>query len=303
MDVLSDVLRSVRLTAAVFFDMEAHSPWVGTTPRSEVISGLVMPDAEHVICFHVLTVGTCWVELADRSLPPVALSAGDVASSSARARLALSLLDPRNARRGRSCRLPAPSRPPPADTSHSQRNDRWPRDVPFRLRLSRMRFAPLQSAARCAAAPVPRPCVRREPRMAGEPPSHSCRRDRGRQGRPRDHAGETGRAFVHRHPSQACRRTGGRPARMVLRIAGSARRGGASADPCQAVRDWTLEALAHEAGLSRSLFAKRFNDLVGTPRDRVSRALASAVGREASGPGGEDRRDGQQRRLQIRSDF
>ena len=38
MDVLSDVLRSVRLTGAVFFDMEADSPWVGITPRSEVIS-------------------------------------------------------------------------------------------------------------------------------------------------------------------------------------------------------------------------------------------------------------------------
>jgi AraC-like DNA-binding protein len=30
-------------------------------------------------------------------------------------------------------------------------------------------------------------------------------------------------------------------------------------------RDWTLDALAHEAGLSRSIFAKRFNDLLGVP--------------------------------------
>ncbi len=28
-------------------------------------------------------------------------------------------------------------------------------------------------------------------------------------------------------------------------------------------KDWTLDALAHETGLSRSIFAKRFNDLVG----------------------------------------
>ena len=78
MDVLSDVLRAVRLTGAVFFDMEAHSPWVGTTPATATISNLVMPDAAHVICFHVLTAGTCWAELADRSAPPVKLSAGDV---------------------------------------------------------------------------------------------------------------------------------------------------------------------------------------------------------------------------------
>lgn len=78
MDVLSDVLRAVRLTGAVFFDMEAHSPWVGTTPATSVISNLVMPEATHVICFHVLTAGTCWAELADRSAPPIRLSAGDV---------------------------------------------------------------------------------------------------------------------------------------------------------------------------------------------------------------------------------
>ena len=78
MDVLSDVLRGVRLTGAVFFDMEAHSPWVGTTPSASVIAGLVMPEAEHVICFHVLTAGACWAELADGSLPPVRLGAGDV---------------------------------------------------------------------------------------------------------------------------------------------------------------------------------------------------------------------------------
>jgi AraC-like DNA-binding protein len=78
MDVLSDVLRAVRLKGAVFFDMEAHSPWVGTTPPTAVISSLVMPEAEHVICFHVLTDGACWAELADHSTPPVRLQAGDV---------------------------------------------------------------------------------------------------------------------------------------------------------------------------------------------------------------------------------
>ena len=78
MDVLSEVLRAVRLTGAVFFDMEAHSPWVGTTPASAAIAGLVMPEAEHVICFHALTAGSCWAELADGSSPPMPLSAGDI---------------------------------------------------------------------------------------------------------------------------------------------------------------------------------------------------------------------------------
>jgi len=78
MDVLSDVLRAVQLTGAVFFDMESHSPWVGTTPEASVIAGIVMPEAEHIICFHALLAGSCWVELTDRSEPAIRLEAGDI---------------------------------------------------------------------------------------------------------------------------------------------------------------------------------------------------------------------------------
>ena len=78
MDVLSEVLRGVRLTGAVFFDMKAHAPWVGTTPKSSVITSLVMPDAERVICFHILVTGDAWAALEDGSAQPMRLSAGDV---------------------------------------------------------------------------------------------------------------------------------------------------------------------------------------------------------------------------------
>lgn len=78
MDVLSDVLRAVQLTGAVFFDMESHSPWVGTTPEASVIADMVMPEAEHIICFHALLAGSCWVELTDRSMPAISLEAGDI---------------------------------------------------------------------------------------------------------------------------------------------------------------------------------------------------------------------------------
>ena len=234
MDVLSDVLRSVRLTGAVFFDMEAHSPWVGVTPRAEVIAGLVMPEAEHVICFHALTAGSCWVELADCSLPPLASQAGDmVIVGKGDAHFLCSTPGMRGEPDLAVYQRPADRRL--AAAARSQRNHRRPGDVPFRLRLSRLRLAAVQSAARCTAAPVPRPGVRREPGLACEPPSHGGRRDRGRQGRPRDHAGQAGGAFFHRGPAEAYRRTGGRPARLVLRIAGSACRGGAAADPRQAV--------------------------------------------------------------------
>ena len=48
-DVLSDVLRSVRLTGAVYFDFELSSPWVAEAPPSREIAAIVMPGAQRVI--------------------------------------------------------------------------------------------------------------------------------------------------------------------------------------------------------------------------------------------------------------
>lgn len=76
MDVLSDVLSAVRLTGAVFFDVEAFSPWVSRTPQAETFRRAVMPGAEHVIAFHVVMAGSCWAELPD-VMPPMRLEAGD----------------------------------------------------------------------------------------------------------------------------------------------------------------------------------------------------------------------------------
>jgi AraC-like DNA-binding protein len=80
MDVLSDVLRMVRLTGAVFFDVTfgAKGPWVAATPASGRIGPWVMPAAEHVIPFHLMLAGECWVEFLDDSAPPLRLTAGDV---------------------------------------------------------------------------------------------------------------------------------------------------------------------------------------------------------------------------------
>ena len=54
MDVLSDVLRAVRLTGAVYFDIDASSPWVGESPDTSRIAAKVMPGVEHVISFRVI---------------------------------------------------------------------------------------------------------------------------------------------------------------------------------------------------------------------------------------------------------
>ena len=78
MDVLSDVLRVVHVRAAVFFDVEAYEPWVATTPHVDRFKHAVMPEAEHVIAFHVLLKGSCWAELVDGSDSPMRLNAGDL---------------------------------------------------------------------------------------------------------------------------------------------------------------------------------------------------------------------------------
>ena len=77
MDVLSKVLRGVRLTGAFFFESIAYGEWAIVTPWLTEIAH-VMPLHEHIISFHVVTEGACWVELHDGSVPPVRLKAGDV---------------------------------------------------------------------------------------------------------------------------------------------------------------------------------------------------------------------------------
>jgi AraC-like DNA-binding protein len=59
-DVLSDVLRAVRLSGAAYFDFELSSPWVVEAPPSREIVGKVIPGAQRVIEYHLIARGTCW---------------------------------------------------------------------------------------------------------------------------------------------------------------------------------------------------------------------------------------------------
>lgn len=77
MDVLSDVLRAVRLTGAVYFDINARAPWVAASPPTAIICANVMPDFERVISFHIMLDGHCWAQLSDESEPAIKLESGD----------------------------------------------------------------------------------------------------------------------------------------------------------------------------------------------------------------------------------
>ena len=75
-DVLSDVLRTVRLTGTLFFPMETSSPWVDEVPAATTLAPIVLPGAQHVVSYHIVTEGACWATLLGGR--PVHLEAGDI---------------------------------------------------------------------------------------------------------------------------------------------------------------------------------------------------------------------------------
>jgi len=75
-DVLSDVLRAVRLTGAVYFDFELSSPWVAEAPPSRELAAIVMPGAERVIEYHLVARGRCWAQPIGGD--PIHLQEGDL---------------------------------------------------------------------------------------------------------------------------------------------------------------------------------------------------------------------------------
>lgn len=75
-DTLSEVLRAVRLTGAVFFSVDASAPWVAEAPPARELGPHIMPGVEHVIEYHVITAGSCWGGIVDEG--PRRLETGDV---------------------------------------------------------------------------------------------------------------------------------------------------------------------------------------------------------------------------------
>jgi AraC-like DNA-binding protein len=76
MDALSETLRVVRLVGAIFINARFTAPWCYQSPRADSAAAqLLEPGAERVVIFHLITEGSCFVEMD--SGPPVQLSAGD----------------------------------------------------------------------------------------------------------------------------------------------------------------------------------------------------------------------------------
>jgi AraC-like DNA-binding protein len=75
-DVLSDVLRCVRLTGSMLFLVDAHRPWMSWAPKTEAFRRIVLPASQHLISYHIVTQGGCWAGLRDA--PPERFDTGDV---------------------------------------------------------------------------------------------------------------------------------------------------------------------------------------------------------------------------------
>jgi AraC-like DNA-binding protein len=76
MDVLSEVLKIVRLEGALFFNAELSAPWCLSEPRSKDIAPRLSPGAGHLILYHLLTEGRAYARLPDGR--PEELTAGDI---------------------------------------------------------------------------------------------------------------------------------------------------------------------------------------------------------------------------------
>ena len=77
MDVLSEMLKAVKLDGAVFFHGEFSSPWCARQPDGCSIAAYLSSSSTHVIIFHLLTEGRGYARI-EKNGRPVSLSPGDI---------------------------------------------------------------------------------------------------------------------------------------------------------------------------------------------------------------------------------
>lgn len=76
MDVLSEVLRVVRLSGVVHFCADFTQPWAILSSPPEMLATRLMPGAESFTLFHIVADGSCWV--CSETLSPLRFETGDV---------------------------------------------------------------------------------------------------------------------------------------------------------------------------------------------------------------------------------
>ena len=75
-DPLSDVLRMVKLSGALFFLVDASSPWGVDIPPAREFASILFPRARHIVSYHVVVHGSGWASVGAQAA--VRFEAGDV---------------------------------------------------------------------------------------------------------------------------------------------------------------------------------------------------------------------------------
>src|SRR5262245_1665224 len=76
MDALSEVLKVVQLNGAVFFNARFTAPWCVASPAEASLARTLGLGSERVLLYHYMVEGSCVVEL--EGVAPLRLNAGDV---------------------------------------------------------------------------------------------------------------------------------------------------------------------------------------------------------------------------------
>ncbi len=260
MDALSDVLRAVRLTGAFFFDVQACEPWVAETPRGREVVEAMFPGtgSDHLISYHLIMQGTCWATLEGEE--PIRLQAGDI------------IVLPHGDTHVLSTAIGLRKTP-------EMSMYRMPKDgiLPSKISVGTAGGDPAHFVCgflACDSRPY-NPLLTALPRVihvsdhaSGALGAYFRAALAESKGSRMGGACMLGRIselmfvdVVRRHleslpPGRTNWLAGLRDAYLGRALAAL------HADPA---RDWTLEALAHEAALSRSAFAERFTEFVGQP--------------------------------------
>ena len=264
-DPLADVLQNVKLTGALFFLIDATSPWCVDVPHAGAFADIILPRAQHIISYHVVVRGSGFASVPGS--PPVAFAPGDVN--------VFPHADPYTM-------LSAPGVPPELDAEQTMQffRDMAAGRLPFVIKEGGGADPPAQFVCGflgCDARPF-NPLLATLPRLMQVRQAVADREDL------------LDRLIDLTLAEAQVRRAGGASIRLRLSelmfvevvrryLAGqpAAHTGWLAGlrDPAigralallheRPAESWTLERLAREAGLSRSILAERFAQLVGQP--------------------------------------
>ena len=282
MDPLSQILKALRLEAGIFFDAEFTTPWcIDSAPGSED-ARRILPSAEHVAIYHLVVEGSCRVRLPDEAAA-MELAAGDL------------IMFPHGDAHllGSDCRRPAL----PATTLVQASPEGGLARIVHGGGGDRTRF--ICGYVACDRR-LCRPMIGALPRMLrvrlGDRPSASW------MTRTLQHAAEESRApragtdavltklsellfvealrsYLETVPEQERSWLAGLRDPHVSRVLGLMH-----AEPS---RQWTVNDLGREAGLSRSALAERFGLLIGEPPMQYLTRWRLALGARALQEGSE----------------